>query len=180
MSKGALTRSTILDEAVEIASRVGFGGLSIGQLADQVDMSKSGLFAHFRSKEQLQIELLDRVLALVIADVIHMRAEMLNYASGRNAVLRILGNTSAMAQFLPSDVAQFPDAAWWIRGMQQQCWGCSRVFERTCGCRVERLPCNRNRKPESGAQAALWRRFEHDDLTGHLIPFHDFRADDLA
>ena len=60
MSKGALTRSTILDEAVEIASRVGFGGLSIGQLADQVDMSKSGLFAHFRSKEQLQLQTMER------------------------------------------------------------------------------------------------------------------------
>ena len=59
MRKGELTRTTILDEAVQIASRSGFGGLSIGQLADQVEMSKSGLFAHFRSKEQLQLQTME-------------------------------------------------------------------------------------------------------------------------
>ncbi|HET6653903.1 MAG TPA: helix-turn-helix domain-containing protein, partial [Nocardioides sp.] len=52
MSKGETTRVAILDEAVQLASRVGFDGLSIGRLAEQADMSKSGLFAHFRSKEQ--------------------------------------------------------------------------------------------------------------------------------
>lgn len=55
-----MTRSAILDEAVQIASRVGFTGLSIGQLADEVEMSKSGLFAHFRSKEQLQLQTMER------------------------------------------------------------------------------------------------------------------------
>jgi AcrR family transcriptional regulator len=60
MRKGELTKGAILDEAVQIASRVGFAGLSIGQLADEVEMSKSGLFAHFRSKEQLQLQTLDR------------------------------------------------------------------------------------------------------------------------
>jgi AcrR family transcriptional regulator len=58
VGKGELTRAAILDEAVQIASAVGFTGLSIGQLADQVEMSKSGLFAHFRSKEQLQLQTL--------------------------------------------------------------------------------------------------------------------------
>jgi AcrR family transcriptional regulator len=60
MRKGEMTRSAILDEAVQVASRVGFDGLSIGQLADEVEMSKSGLFAHFRSKEQLQLQTLER------------------------------------------------------------------------------------------------------------------------
>lgn len=60
MGKGELTKAAILDEAVQIASRVGFGGLSIGQLADRVEMSKSGLFAHFRSKEQLQLQAMER------------------------------------------------------------------------------------------------------------------------
>lgn len=49
----------ILDGAVELASRVGFQALSIAALADDVEMSKSGLFAHFRSKEQLQLQTLD-------------------------------------------------------------------------------------------------------------------------
>ncbi len=58
MSKGDETRTAILDEALAVASRVGFTGLTIGQLAEQTGMSKSGLFAHFQSKEQLQLQTL--------------------------------------------------------------------------------------------------------------------------
>lgn len=60
MSKGQATKLAILDEAVGIASRIGFNALSIGQLAEQTGMSKSGLFAHFKSKEALQLETLER------------------------------------------------------------------------------------------------------------------------
>lgn len=60
MGKGQQTRTAILDEAVGIASQVGFNALSIGQLAEQTGMSKSGLFAHFRSKEALQLDTLER------------------------------------------------------------------------------------------------------------------------
>ena len=58
MTKGQETKGAILDEALALASRVGFTGLTIGQLAEQTGMSKSGLFAHFRSKEQLQLQTL--------------------------------------------------------------------------------------------------------------------------
>jgi AcrR family transcriptional regulator len=58
--KGDKTRGAILDEAVRVASEVGLEGLTIGQLADRLDLSKSGLFAHFASKEGLQVETLDR------------------------------------------------------------------------------------------------------------------------
>ena len=60
MGKGDETRAAILDDAVGLASRVGFTALSIGQLAEATGMSKSGLFAHFRSKEALQLATLDR------------------------------------------------------------------------------------------------------------------------
>ncbi len=60
MRKGDLTRTAILDEALQTTSQVGFGGLSIGKLAEQTDMSKSGLFAHFKSMEQLQLQVLER------------------------------------------------------------------------------------------------------------------------
>lgn len=60
VSKGQETKTAILDEAVGIASRVGFNALTIGQLADSTGMSKSGLFAHFKSKEALQLETLER------------------------------------------------------------------------------------------------------------------------
>lgn len=60
MTKGEETKAAILDQAVAIASEVGFTGLTIGQLAERTQMSKSGLFAHFKSKEALQLETLQR------------------------------------------------------------------------------------------------------------------------
>jgi len=58
MAKGTETRDRILQHAMAIASEVGFEGLSIGGLAKSTEMSKSGLFAHFDSKEDLQIQVL--------------------------------------------------------------------------------------------------------------------------
>ena len=55
MNKGAQTRTLILDHAVAHASEVGLEGLSIGALAARLGLSKSGLFAHFGSKEELQL-----------------------------------------------------------------------------------------------------------------------------
>ena len=59
MGKGELTRQVILEHAVGLASQVGLDGLTIGRLADDLDLSKSGLFAHFRSKEALQVQTLE-------------------------------------------------------------------------------------------------------------------------
>ena len=53
--KGEETKQHILERAVNIASLEGLEGLTIGRLADELDMSKSGLFAHFGSKEELQL-----------------------------------------------------------------------------------------------------------------------------
>ena len=58
MSKRDSTRGRIIARALEIASTEGVQGLSLGPLAERVGMSKSGLFAHFRSKEELQLQLL--------------------------------------------------------------------------------------------------------------------------
>jgi AcrR family transcriptional regulator len=60
MRKGERTREAILDTALRVASERGLEGLTIGQLADALELSKSGLFAHFASKEGLQIATLDR------------------------------------------------------------------------------------------------------------------------
>lgn len=54
-SKGAETRAAILDRAVDLASVEGLEGLTIGRLAAELEMSKSGLFAHFGSKQELQL-----------------------------------------------------------------------------------------------------------------------------
>src|SRR4029079_12539542 len=58
MGKGELTRQAILERATALASRHGLEGVSIGHLAEELGLSKSGLFAHFGSKEVLQVEIL--------------------------------------------------------------------------------------------------------------------------
>lgn len=58
MSKGAETRQAILDEALVLASTIGVAALSVGALAERTGMSKSGLFAHFGSKEEMQLAVL--------------------------------------------------------------------------------------------------------------------------
>ena len=59
MSKGIGTKENILKTAFELTSKFGLEALSIGELAKTVGMSKSGLFGHFKSKERLQIQVLD-------------------------------------------------------------------------------------------------------------------------
>ena len=59
MGKGEVTRHAILEHATSLASKVGLEGLSIGTLADALGLSKSGLFAHFKSKEALQVQVLE-------------------------------------------------------------------------------------------------------------------------
>ena len=62
MTKGAETKATILEQAISMASVYGLEGLTIGQLAKETRMSKSGLFGHFGSKEALQFSVLDAVI----------------------------------------------------------------------------------------------------------------------
>jgi AcrR family transcriptional regulator len=56
--KGQQTRAAILDAALALASQMGLEGLSIGALAELMQMSKSGVFAHFGSREELQISVI--------------------------------------------------------------------------------------------------------------------------
>ena len=58
MGKGPQTRERILDTAFRLAARQGLDGLSLSTLASELGLSKSGLFAHFNSKEELQLEML--------------------------------------------------------------------------------------------------------------------------
>ena len=58
-TKGEQTRAAILDEALKVASRLGLEGLTVGTLADASGMSKSGLFAHFGSREEMQLAVLE-------------------------------------------------------------------------------------------------------------------------
>ena len=69
-TKGERTRHAILDRAAALATEEGLEPLSIGKLAEATGMSKSGLFAHFGSKEELQLATVDHAAALFVREVI--------------------------------------------------------------------------------------------------------------
>ena len=71
VGKGEVTKQAVLEAAAEIAGRIGLAGLTIGSLASQVEMSKSGLFGHFRSKESLQLQVLGYARQSFVESVIH-------------------------------------------------------------------------------------------------------------
>jgi AcrR family transcriptional regulator len=70
MAKGDETLQRILQEGLELASLQGLAGVSLAPLADRAKLSKSGLFAHFRSKEALQLKLLETAEGLFKSAVI--------------------------------------------------------------------------------------------------------------
>jgi AcrR family transcriptional regulator len=76
-TSGPATRERILEQGLEVMSQAGLGGVTLGLLAERVGMSKSGLFAHFRSKEDVQVALLGHMAAVAAARVVEpaMRAE---------------------------------------------------------------------------------------------------------
>ena len=75
-SKGQSSRSTILLAAVKLATMKGLYGLSLGDLAAEIGMSKSGLYAHFKSKEELELATIETAAAIFEGDVLQpaMRA----------------------------------------------------------------------------------------------------------
>jgi AcrR family transcriptional regulator len=66
---GERSREKILQAAAELATLEGINGLSIGRLADAVGMSKSGLYAHFRSKEELQLATVETASRILNGDL---------------------------------------------------------------------------------------------------------------
>jgi len=74
-SKGEQTRAAILDRAVDLASAEGLEGLTIGRLAAELRMSKSGLFAHFGSKQELQLATIEAAAERFRAAVIEPALE---------------------------------------------------------------------------------------------------------
>jgi AcrR family transcriptional regulator len=74
-SDGARTHAAILDRAAQVASVEGVHGLTIGRLADALGVSKSGLYAHFGSKEQLQLETIETAMAIFDEEVMRPALE---------------------------------------------------------------------------------------------------------
>jgi AcrR family transcriptional regulator len=73
---GERSRAAILDAATKLATIEGLDGLSIGRLADHTGMSKSGLYAHFGSKEELQLAAIDTAIEIFRAEVIQPAREV--------------------------------------------------------------------------------------------------------
>jgi AcrR family transcriptional regulator len=97
-SDGDRSRSAILDAAARLATTEGIGGLSMSRLADAVGMSKSGLFAHFGSKEELQLATIEKADSVFSAHVI----EPALAAGGGLGQLRTL--VSSYLAYLEADI----------------------------------------------------------------------------
>ncbi len=130
----------------------------------------------------------ERLLQLareVIASVHHMRAEMGNYGKGQHSVLRVHGNTSAMTQFLPGDVATFQSAQPEVRVVLEECWSedaarRARAGEIDLGVIVEGpdvsgLACRPYRHDHL---AAVMR--DDDPIEGETVAFADLLDRDLV
>jgi AcrR family transcriptional regulator len=86
-SDGEHSRAVILDAAARLATVEGIEGLSIGRLADEVGMSKSGLFAHFGSKEELQLATVEAAEELF---AVHVTAPAASAPTARERLDRLV------------------------------------------------------------------------------------------
>lgn len=68
--KGQATREAIVQRGVRLATQTGLEGLTIGRLATELGLSKSGLFGHFRSKEALQVQVLDAAAERFVDEIV--------------------------------------------------------------------------------------------------------------
>jgi AcrR family transcriptional regulator len=85
-SDGARSHGAILDKAARLATVEGIEGLSLARLADAVGMSKSGLFAHFKSKEELQLATVEAASSVFAEQV----TEPASQASGMERLRRLV------------------------------------------------------------------------------------------
>jgi AcrR family transcriptional regulator len=83
------TRQEILRIAMDIASAEGLEGLSIGRLAAELQMSKTGIFAHFGSKEQLQLATVDAAKQVFVDQIVQ---PALRHARGKARLMAMLEN----------------------------------------------------------------------------------------
>src|SRR3954467_6762489 len=72
---GVESRRAILHAAANLATTRGLDGLSLGELAQHIGMSKSGLFAHFKSKEELELETIETAAEVFAAEVLRPAAD---------------------------------------------------------------------------------------------------------
>lgn len=105
MSKGQQTRVAIVEAALQQAAHAGLEGLTIGALAERMQMSKSGVFAHFGSREELQIAVLKSYEARFVDEVLKAS---LSEARGLARVVAILD------RWVERTVREASDGCLWI------------------------------------------------------------------
>jgi AcrR family transcriptional regulator len=110
LRKGQQTRAAIVNAALEQASRAGLEGLTIGVLAEQMQMSKSGVFAHFGSREELQIAVLKAYEERFIEEILK---PSLREARGLPRLVAILN------QWLERTVIEATLGCIWISGASE-------------------------------------------------------------
>lgn len=119
MRKGEQTRRAILDAAIELASSRGLEGLTIGDLADRMNMSKSGVFAHCGSREELQIAVLREYETRFIDDILKPSVLEGRGLGRLRAILnRWLARTAAQARsgcIMISGAAEYDDRPGLVR-----------------------------------------------------------------
>src|SRR5262249_48938106 len=105
-SDGVRSRNAILAAAAELATGEGLEGLSIGRLAEHVGMSKSGLYAHFGSKEELQIATVDTARQIFDREVTDRAAK------APEGVARLRATCEAFLDYLVREV--FPGGCFFV------------------------------------------------------------------
>lgn len=129
-TRGAQTRDAILRAAADVASVDGLEGLSIGRLATELAMSKSGLFAHFGSKEELQLATIEEARQRYVREVI---APALGWRPG---ITRLYALCDAFLSYVERDV--FPGGCFFASAMAEfDCKAPGAVRDRIAECQEQ-------------------------------------------
>ena len=107
---GQRSRTAILDEAARLATVEGMNGLSLSRLADAVGMSKSGLFAHFGSKEELQLATVESAVAVFDEHVVEP-------AAASSGLARLGALTDSYLRYVQTDV--FPGGCFFASALME-------------------------------------------------------------
>src|SRR5262249_15142074 len=91
---GMVSRSVILNAAARLATTRGLEGLSIGELAQHIGMSKSGLYAHFKSKEELELATVETAAEIFETEVLDKVPESVR------GLARVAALTDAFLEYL--------------------------------------------------------------------------------
>ena len=150
-SHGAQTRGTIVRAAADLASVEGLDGLSIGRLASELAMSKSGLFAHFGSKEDLQLAAIEEARQRYVQEVV---APGLAAGSG---ITRLYALCEAFLSYIERGV--FPGGCFFASAMAEfDCKAPGPVRDRIAECQQEWMNTLERAANDARVQRQLARR----------------------